>query len=160
MNKEVLLKQFDACYDENDWFVAVKNAVAGLTAEQAAWKPAGEQHSIWELMTHLNHDNNACLQRFQGIEYNSSAASNDETFDLVGGSWEADLESFEAIMTTWREILKNVDGAKLEEFTPHRDETNWGTEIANMNAHNAYHSGQIVLLRKLQDSWNPDQGVS
>ena len=158
--KETLLQQFSACYDENEWFVAVKNAIAGITAEQASWKPDGVQHSIWELVSHLSHDTNACLERFQGAEYRSPAANNDETFDLAGGSWEADLKRFEAIMTKWREVLENADNAKLDELAPHRNETNWGVEIANMNAHNAYHGGQIVLLRKLQGAWNPNQGVS
>ena len=27
-------------------------------------------------------------------------------------------------------------------------------------AHNAYHAGQILLLRKLQNAWNPEKGVS
>ena len=160
MTKDVLLRQFTNCYDENDWFVAVRNAVEGVTAKQAGWKPAGAQHSIWEIVNHLRHDNNACLQRFLGREYKSPAANNDETFDSVGGSWETDLERFEVIMTKWREVLKNADDATLVELAPHRKETNWGTEIANMNAHNAYHGGQIVLLRKLQGSWNPKQGVS
>ena len=160
MNKKILLEQFDACYDRNDWFVAVRNAVEGVTAEQAAWKPADRQHSIWELVTHLIHDSNACLQRFQGIEYNSPAANNDETFDPVGGSWEADVERFDAIMAKWREVLKNADDAKLDQLAAHRNETDWGTEIANMNAHNAYHGGQILLLRKLQGSWDPDHGVN
>ncbi len=36
--KQFLLEQFTACYDENGWFVALKNAVKDLTAEQANWK--------------------------------------------------------------------------------------------------------------------------
>jgi hypothetical protein len=31
--------------------------------------------------------------------------------------------------------------------------------IANICTHNAYHIGQIVYVRKLQGSWNPDKGV-
>jgi uncharacterized damage-inducible protein DinB len=160
MNKKILLEQFDACYDRNDWFVAVKNALEGVTAEHAAWKPESGQHSIRELLSHVIHDNYACQQRFLGIEYNSPAANNDETFDSLAGSWVADLERFEAIMTKWREVLKNADDARLDELAPHRDKTNWGMEIANMNAHNAYHGGQIVLLRKLQGSWDQDHGVN
>lgn len=29
MTKEILLEQFTACYDENMWFVALKNALKG-----------------------------------------------------------------------------------------------------------------------------------
>jgi hypothetical protein len=41
MKKELLLMQFDACFDRNGWFVAVRNAVDGVTAEQAAWRLEG-----------------------------------------------------------------------------------------------------------------------
>jgi len=35
---------------------------------------------------------------------------------------------------------------------------NWGS--TNINTHNAHHGGQIVLLRKLQGSWDSKGGVS
>jgi uncharacterized damage-inducible protein DinB len=159
MLKDTLLQQFDACYDRNEWFVAVKNAVTGLTAEQADWKPDGAQHSIRELINHLSHDNNAFLQRFQGFEYKSPAANNAETFNPVGGNWEADLARFESVMTDLREVLQEADETKLDETVAPRNEKR-RIEIANLNAHNAYHGGQIVLLRKLQESWDPGSGVS
>ena len=31
--KEILLKQFDRCYNENGWFVAVRNALDGVTVD-------------------------------------------------------------------------------------------------------------------------------
>jgi hypothetical protein len=157
--KEVLLKQFDNCYDKNEWFVAVRNAIEGVTAEQAAWKPDRVQHSIWELLSHLIHDNNAFLQRSQGLEYKSHVASNDETFNPVTGSWESDLERFGTIMANLRELIQNANESKFNEPTPPRNEL-WQNELASLNAHNAYHGGQIVLLRKLQESWDPGKGVS
>lgn len=39
--KGILLEQLDECYDKNGWFVAVRNALEGVTAEQAVWKPEG-----------------------------------------------------------------------------------------------------------------------
>ena len=48
MTKEILLEQHNACYDQNNWFVAVKSALEGLTAEEAAWKPEGADNTIWE----------------------------------------------------------------------------------------------------------------
>ena len=44
--KSVLLGQFAACFDKNGWFVATKNAIANVTAEQAEWKPEGADNSI------------------------------------------------------------------------------------------------------------------
>ena len=159
MLKDTLLQQFSNCYDQNEWFVAVKNAVGGVTPEEAEWKPDGAQHSIRELINHLSHDNNAFLQRFQGFDYKSRAANNDETFDSAGQSWDADLQRFEEIMSKLREVLEKVDESKLDETMPPRNER-VRIEIANMNAHNAYHGGQIMLLRKLQNSWDSQKGVS
>ncbi len=36
----------------------------------------------------------------------------------------------------------------------------WYSPLAQQNIHNAYHIGQILLLRKLQGSWDPSKGVS
>ena len=55
--KQLLIEQFTVTYEENGWFVALKNAIANLTAEQANWKPNGVEHSIRELLMHLNYWN-------------------------------------------------------------------------------------------------------
>ena len=31
--------------------------------------------------------------------------------------------------------------------------------IAHVSAHNAYHTGQILYIRKQQGSWDPEKGV-
>jgi hypothetical protein len=31
--------------------------------------------------------------------------------------------------------------------------------ISRVAEHNAYHIGEMVVIRKLQGSWNPEQGV-
>ena len=52
----------------------------------------------------------------------------------------ADLEKF----------VETADEQKLQKYAP---------EIARIGTHNAYHVGQIVFVRKLQGSWNPEKGV-
>lgn len=159
--KTVLLDQFTKCYDENGWFVATKNAIAGVTAEQAEWKPAGADNSIREIINHLNYYTNAYLQRFKGIAYEYKIADNDESFDKgEAPTWEAEAARFDAIMSEWRELLSQADKSKLKELAPPNNEMKWSQLIANINAHNAHHGGQIVLLRKLQGSWNSKEGVS
>ena len=161
MTKELLIQQFANCYDENGWFVATKNALAGLSAEQASWKPEGADNSIHEIVNHLNYYNNAYLQRFQGFDYEYKVADNDATFDEgEADNWEAEAARFDAIMSEWRERLRNADEQKLNEPAPPRLEVPWWRLIGNINAHNAHHGGQIVILRKLQGSWDSSGGVS
>jgi hypothetical protein len=50
--KTVLLQQLRETHNEKNWFVSEKEAVAGLTAEQAAWSD-GKNHSVGQLVQHL-----------------------------------------------------------------------------------------------------------
>ena len=85
----------------------------------------------------------------------------DETFDKgETDSWEAEAARFDAIMTEWRQLLEQADDAKFEEIAPPHEKRKWCDLIADMNAHAAHHRGQIVLLRKLQGSWDSSSGVS
>ena len=163
MNKETLLKQYDRCYNENGWFVAVRNALEGVTANQAAWKPEGSDNSIWETVAHISYYNNAYLLRFKGVDYKYDVADNEETFrsgEVTEEAWRAEVGKFDGIMTEWRRLIEAADETKLDEAVSAENALSWAELIANVNAHNAYHGGQILLLRKLQGSWDPASGVS
>ena len=162
--KETLLEQFTACYDENGWFVALKNAVKNLTAEQAVWKPENLDNSIWEILSHLIFYNEAYLKRFKGMTVDYSGIENSETFSgaetVSEGAWQAEIEKFDSIMTEWRSLLEAADESKFGETVSATNSSAWSSLIAHVNAHNAHHGGQIVVLRKLQGSWNAKEGVS
>jgi len=162
--KEILLEQFTACYDENGWFVALKNAVNNLTAEQAIWKTENLDNSIWEILSHLNFYNEAYLTRFKGMTVDYSGTENSETFagaeTVSEEAWQAEIGKFDSIMTEWRSLLEAVAESKFDESVSETNESAWSSLIAHVNAHNAHHGGQIVVLRKLQGSWDAKQGVS
>src|SRR6188508_1640010 len=131
MTKDFLLDQFKICFDENGWFVATKNAIAGVTAEQAAWKPEGADNSIHEIINHLNFYNNAYLQRFKGIDFDYRTDDNDETFDHgEAATWEDEAARFDAIMNEWREVIGKADEAKFDELAPPRNVYKWRMLIA------------------------------
>lgn len=160
--KEILLKQFTAAYDENGWFVALKNAISGLKATEAAWKTDNIDNSIWEILSHLNYYNYAYLERFNGRPYVYKINSNDETFtaDTSEKSWQAEVAKFEKIMSDWRNLIESADENKFGEFYSTKRNLFWGEVISHINLHNAYHGGQIVLVRKLQGNWDLSKGVS
>ena len=156
--KTILLGQFAACYDKNGWFACLKYCLNGLTAEQAAWKPDGADNSIHEIINHLNYYNHAYLERFRGNDYEYTLADNDATFD-EGSSWEEEVARFDSIMNGWRDALENADESKFDELVPN-SESKWKAIISSIIAHAGHHGGQIVLLRKLQGSWDSGDGVS
>jgi len=163
-DKKTLLEQFTACYDENGWFVALKNAVNNLTAEQAIWKTENLDNSIWGILSHLNFYNEAYLKRFKGITVDYSDTENSETFartDTVSEeAWQAEVEKFDSIMTEWRSLLEAAESSKFHEAVSATNSSAWSSLIAHANAHNAHHGGQIVVLIKLQGSWDTKEGVS
>ena len=53
-------------------------------------------------------------------------------------------------MIELEKLVETVDDNKLRALA---------SEIAHIGTHNAYHVGQIIFVRKLQGSWNPEKGV-
>ncbi len=161
--KELLLEQFNSCYDENGWFVALENALAGLTAEQALWKAGELDHSIWELVIHLHYWNNRWLGRYNVGTVEASKETIDETFRGAGASeeaWETAKKELLQVFAEWKRVLEAIDETKLREIVSEEYDSPWSAPLAHQNIHNAYHIGQIVCIRKIQGSWNPAKGVS
>ena len=98
--KDILLEQHNACYDENHWFVALRNAINDLTAEQAARKPEGVDNSIWAILSHLNFYNYAYVERFKGVDYVYPVSDNAETFSsgVTDEAWASEVARFDSII--------------------------------------------------------------
>ena len=171
--KEILIEQLNVTYDENGWFVALKNALRNLTAEQAAWKPEALDNSIWGTLAHLNFYNERYLRRFKGEAVPASTLDNSETFSTSKNretfaasdeasetQWQAEAEKLDSIMSEWRSAIESADEDKLAQAVSAENQSPWWEVISNINLHNAHHGGQMVVIRKLQGSWDASKGVS
>ena len=150
--KSILLEQLKTTHNVQDWFVPAIPAVAGLTPEQANWKDGKGNHSIAQLVNHLTFWDKRQLAKFKGEAPASYSGNNDETFAGVADkvAWDAAVRQLDAIMTDWEKAIEAADDQKLK---------SWYSTIAHISAHNAYHTGQILYIRKLQGSWDPAKGV-
>ena len=161
--KEILLEQFTAAFDQNTWFVALKNTLDGVTASDAVWKPAGVDNSIWEIVSHLNYYNYAYVERFKGVDYQYPTDDNDATFvtgEPNDEAWNAETARLDAILGEFRELIGNAADSKFDEQVSASNPAKWRTLIGNIAAHNAHHGGQIVILRKMQGNWDRAKGVN
>jgi DinB superfamily len=148
--KTVLLDQLKSTHNVKNWFVPVNVAVEGLTAEQAAWKDKGG-HSAGQLTYHMLFWNARQLKDFKGEANASFSGSNEETFDKFDQKQWADIvKRLDQVLT---DIEKWLETASDEQLKKH------GGTIGNINAHNAYHTGQIISVRKAQGSWDAAKGV-
>jgi uncharacterized damage-inducible protein DinB len=149
--KSILLDQLRSTHSNSDWFVCSNVAVAGLTPEQANWKDGNGNHSVGQLTYHLVYWNQRNLERLKGEQPEKFSGNNDETFDKFDAkSWGATVKQLDAILTELEKIVENADDAKLKAIAP---------TIQHISAHNAYHIGEIVVVRKEQGSWDPSKGV-
>ena len=149
--KSILLEQLKTTHNVKDWFVPPNIAVAGLTAEQANWKDSSENHSIAQLTTHLIFWNKQLLDKFEGIKPDAFNGDNKETFSPVDeNSWNATVKRLDSVLTALETAVQNADEKKL---------STWYSTIAHVGTHNAYHTGQIIYIRKMKGWWDDNNGV-
>jgi uncharacterized damage-inducible protein DinB len=161
--KEFIVSQLEATHTQKNWFVPINDAIAGMTAEDAARKDTTGSHSVWELVNHLIFWNGRWLTRLRGEVPPEMKTENSGTF--VNGiadesGWQEACRRLENICSEIEEQVKALSDEDLDkEAFP-----GYGGSLAEvfcqMTIHNAYHSGQIVLQRKQQGSWDTQQGVS
>jgi uncharacterized damage-inducible protein DinB len=159
-SKEILLEQFEACYDDSAWFASATSALENLTAVEAFWKPNDEIHSVAEIINHLNFYNDKFLRRFKNEELKKTEIEIAKTFLYETEDWNKILNKFEQIMSEWKNLLESSVEARFSEKISSKNQDEWSLPIAHMNIHNAYHIGQIILVRKLNGNWKSEQGVS
>jgi DinB superfamily len=149
--KGVLLEQLKTTHNNEDWFVPANIAVQGMTAEQARWSPGNGQHSVGQLAYHLLFWDRQSLAKFKGETPQKFSGNNDETFNNFDSKqWNDLVKQLDDVMTEWEKAVEAADDAKIAESA---------SLIAHVGAHNAYHIGQIVYVRKLQGSWDASKGV-
>jgi uncharacterized damage-inducible protein DinB len=153
---DLLLHQLVHSYDKEGWYPPLRTALTGLTAEQASWRPTGEAvNTIWETVNHLLYYKERLLERLLGNNPAYPAGSNDDTFAVNAASddeeaWQATVARAEAVHRGLHEVLAAKAEAELDGPTP---ENPLGILIANIIMHDAYHTGEIIQIRKLQGSW-------
>lgn len=149
--RSILLEQLRTTHNDKDWFVPIDTAVEGVTAEQANWKDGSGNHSIGQLTYHLLFWNTRELAKFKGEPEEKFSGNNDETFNNFDSKkWNDTVKQLDQVMNELEKFVENADDKKLQTFA---------SDIAHVGTHNAYHVGQIVFVRKLQGSWNPEKGV-
>src|SRR5271168_1744600 len=149
--KAVLLEQLRSTHNKAEWFVPANTAVAGLTPAQASWTDKSGNHSVGQLANHLVFWDREELLKFKGEKVPEFHGNNDETFNNFDEkSWSATVAQLDAVMTEWEKAVETADDAKV---------ALWASAIAHVGAHNAYHIGQMVYVRKLQGVWDPAKGV-
>lgn len=151
--KSILIDQLNACYNDKSWFIPLADILEDVTLEEALTED-GNKQTIWSIVNHLIYWNELWLERFKAGEFMlNNAINNDETFALTqdqlnGLGWKETLNKLEHVFSSWRVVLEETDEFKLTKQLPEYFNAPWWGVVSNLSIHNAYHVGQIMLLKK------------
>jgi hypothetical protein len=133
-----------------------ETAVAKLLPEHQGRKPPGAPHSPWQLLEHLRIAQRDILEFSRnpghvspkwpdGYWPKEDAPPEDE-------SWERSLEDFRSDLEAFRRLVKDPATDLYAPIPGGTGQTvlREGMLIAD---HNAYHVGQLVLIRRLLKAW-------
>ncbi len=150
--KKVLLRLWEISNQTESWFAPVQKALENVDEAQAVWKPADitEFNSIQEITYHLLYYKARFLSSLTGSAF-ETLADNETTF-IAGLSMDWEKIKRELYVTNFKivEYLQTLQDSDLDSLLP---KETIGQQVMDLAAHDAYHAGQIVLIRKLQGAW-------
>jgi hypothetical protein len=78
----LILNLIDQAFDRRAWHgTNLKGSLRGMTAAEAAWRPAEGRHNVWEVVIHCAYWKYAVWRRLTGVKRGS--------FLLKGSNWFA-----------------------------------------------------------------------
>jgi hypothetical protein len=149
---ELLVDNLDRAYRGRSWHgTALRGTLRGVTPAAAAWRPAADRNSIWDLLLHAAYWKYVVRRRLAGGEIGS--------FPRPGANFPAlpqpaNARAFRAdlaLLDDQHAQLRAVVAA-LDPRTLHARLGAWRVVdlVLGAAAHDLYHAGQINQLKRLR----------
>jgi len=160
---KLLQQSWDSCLDQEEWFPPLEQALQGVTAKQAVWKPLdGPSNCIHETVRHLIFYKKRLLMNANGeTEGFPETENNTGTFNVEDASEAGWAASKEELYRLHRELSALVEKSDVDMLgRKFSDGGTLGGGIRTLAMHDAYHIGQIVMLSKMQGIWPATRSFS
>lgn len=132
---------------------SLMGCLRGIDAKQAAWKPAPERNSIWNLVLHMAYWKYSIIRKLnpdfpKGFERSPSNFP-DVPGDQTEKNWKKDKDLLKKTHQILVEEITKFPHEKLDDTCPSKKEWTYSQLITGITAHDTYHIGQIQVLKKL-----------
>lgn len=124
-----------------------KEALHGVDALLAADTIAASNNSIWQLTSHIIYWRTTVVNRLTGSENPPPFKDFLLPGELSDSNWKQTLLDFEAAYHLLRAAISNIKDEQLDKHTIKKDQTFYHLILGCLQ-HDAYHLGQMVLLKK------------
>jgi len=134
-------------------------AVAGLPAKLSGAKPPGIPHTPWRLVEHMR------LAQWDILEFSSNPRHVSPEFPEGywpkgdappnAAAWNASIKAFRRDLKAMEKLVDDPD-TDLFSRIPHGDGQTILREALLVADHNAYHLGQLVVIRRLLGAWREE----
>jgi hypothetical protein len=155
-NDKLLRKHLIKMLEGGDAHTTFDDAVAGLSAPLQGKIPKGAEHSPWQLLEHVRIAQCDILEFAINPKHKSPkwpegywpkiAAPPDEK------AWDKSVQAFRSDMKRFTKLLAD-ESMDLFAKIPHGDGQTILRQALLAADHNAYHLGQLVLVRRLLGAW-------
>jgi hypothetical protein len=149
-NTAILLALLEEAYSKKTWHGPnLRQSLKGVTAKQAAWRPAPGRHNIWEEALHAAYWKYAVRRKLEGSRRGS--------FVLKGSNFFERPKKGRATEAAWRDdlsILENEHRALIRAIRKILATPSAKTHLRMLYGvafHDVYHAGQIRLIRRLRE---------
>jgi hypothetical protein len=131
-------------------------AVADLPVKLRGMKPEGAAHSPWEVIEHLR------IAQWDMLEFSRDAKHVSPEWPVgywprhaepgSNAAWGNSLNAFQRDLKAMRELVADPKSDLFAPF-PHGEGQTLLREALQLADHNAYHIGELVLLRRMLGAW-------
>ena len=152
----IVVEQLDRAFYGDAWHgPAVMEALRGVDAAQAHVQAIHEAHSVWEIALHLASWKHEVCRRVEGAEPHPPIEGDwPEPPARDADAWRATLEALDHAHRRLVAATRLLKADRLHDMVgAHRDHplgtgVTFAALVLGSVQHDAYHAGQIVLLRK------------
>jgi hypothetical protein len=151
-----LRKELDRLLSGQGAHADFDTAVADFPAKLRGVRPEGAAHSAWELVEHLR------IAQWDMLEFSRDSKHESPKWPeeywpkspepAVADAWEKSLKAIRRDLAAMRKLVLD-EHSDLFTPLPHGDGQTLVREAMQMADHNAYHVGELVLLRRVLGCW-------
>jgi hypothetical protein len=153
-----LLDQLEREHDGDPWHGPSRSSLlADVTVEEARTRPSGGKHCIWELVLHMTAWTEEVTRRLRGHEAAEPMRGDWPPLPAPAdpAAWRAACRALDAAHEELREVVRGLDDARLTTIVGDARHRPLGTGVSfaqtinGIVQHDAYHCGQIAMVRRL-----------